>query len=450
MIYKNFRWVIVFRVFLMLVNTIAVVYFFTANNYITAGFLIALLLVQTYLLIRYAEQSNRRLVQFLESIRYNDFATTFTANVGGKTYEYLHNSFNEVITQFKSTRAEKEAQYNYLQTVIQHVNIGIIAYRKDGKVDIVNNAIKRIFGINNLKHIQQIDQIDQSISHQLLNIKAGDSILIKLLKEDKVLQLAVVATEFKKQGEEYLLVSFQDIHAELEAKEIESWQNLIRVLTHEIMNSITPISSLTKTINQMIFDQESDEIAINPLELGEREDVKLALETIGKRSEGLINFVEIYRNLTRIPKPNFRHISVLELFQNVEQLFALQFKEKEIDFSFKIIPESVRITADPDLIEQVLINLILNAIHALEDCDKPELKLVSRFNRNNRVKIEVADNGKGIKPDLLDKIFMPFFTSKKEGSGIGLSLSRQIMQMHKGSIQVKSITQKGSVFILVF
>jgi len=274
--------------------------------------------------------------------------------------------------------------------------------------------------------------------------------LIKLLKEDEVLQLAVVATEFKKQGEEYLLVSFQDIHAELEAKEIESWQNLIRVLTHEIMNSITPISSLTKTINQMIFDQESDEIAINPLELGEREDVKLALETIGKRSEGLINFVEIYRNLTRIPKPNFRHISVLELFQNVEQLFALQFKEKEIDFSFKIIPESVRITADPDLIEQVLINLILNAIHALEDCDKPELKLVSRFNRNNRVKIEVADNGKGIKPDLLDKIFMPFFTSKKEGSGIGLSLSRQIMQMHKGSIQVKSITQKGSVFILVF
>ncbi len=449
MIYKNFRLVIVFRVLLLLLNTMGLVYFYTKGDFITSWFFLVFLAAQTYLLIYYAEQSNRRLGKFLDSIRYNDFTTTFSANVKGKTYEHLNASFNEVIELFKKTRAEKEAQYNYLQTVIQHINIGIIAYRKDGEVDIVNNAIKRLFGINNLKHIQQINAIDESITHQLLNMRAGDSILIKLLKEDAVLQLAVVATEFKKQGEEYLLVSFQDIHAELEAKEIESWQNLIRVLTHEIMNSITPISSLTTTVNQMIFDDESSNVVMKPLESGEMEDVKLALETIGKRSQSLLNFVEIYRNLTRIPKPNFRHIPVFDLFQNVEQLFALQLKENNISFSFKILPESLHLTADPDLIEQVLINLVLNAIQALENCENPEIKIVSRFNRNNRAIIEIADNGKGIKPDILDKIFMPFFTSKKEGSGIGLSLSRQIMHMHKGSIHVKSITKKGSVFTLI-
>jgi len=450
MIYKNFRLVIVIRVLLILLNTLVLVYFYTKNNFITTWLLAIFLVVQTYLLIYYSEQSNRRLSKFLDSIRYHDFVTTFSSNVSGKTFEHLNASFNEVIALFKNTRAEKEAQYNYLQTVIQHISIGIIAYRKDGEVDIVNNAIKRLFGINNLKNIHQFNSIDESITHQLLNIKAGDSILIKLLKEDEVLQLAAVATEFKKQSEEYLLVSFQNIHAELEAKEIESWQNLIRVLTHEIMNSITPISSLTTTVNQMVFDDDPAGLKMKTLDNGEMEDVKLALDTIGKRSEGLLNFVEIYRNLTRIPKPNFRHFLVADLFQNLEQLFTLQLKEIGINCSYKILPDTLHLTADSDLIEQVMINLFLNAIQAVQQYPKPEIRLVARFNRNNHIIIEIADNGIGIKPDLLDKIFMPFFTSKKDGSGIGLSLSRQIMHMHKGSIHVKSITNKGSVFTLVF
>ncbi|HAG16413.1 MAG TPA: ATP-binding protein [Bacteroidales bacterium] len=450
MIYRNFRLIVVFRVLLLLFNTLAMAYFYSNNEFITSWALLVLLVVQTVLLIVFAEQSNQRLIKFLDSIRYNDFAATFSSNVSGKTFEHLNDSFNEVIKMFKKTRVEKETQYNYLQTVIQHINIGIIAYRKDGMIDIVNNAIKRIFEINNLTHINQLQSLDENIVHQLLNIHSGDTILIKLYKEDEVLQLTAVATEFKKQGEEYFLVSFQDIHAELEAKEIESWQKLIRVLTHEIMNSITPISSLTNTLNQMIFDEKSNELKFKNLSVDEIENVKLALETIGKRSEGLLNFVEIYRNLTRIPKPNFRHIPVLDLFQTIEQLFMAQLKEKNIRFSFKILPDNLHLTADPDLIEQVLINLYLNAIHALEEQENPEIKMIARQNLNNHVIIELADNGIGIKPDLLDKIFMPFFTSKKEGSGIGLSLSRQIMHMHKGSIHVKSIPRKGSVFTLVF
>lgn len=450
MIYNNFRVVVVFKVILILLNILFLSYFYSKNNFISFWFLIILLIVQIYLLIYYVEQTNRRLNIFLASIKHNDFTTTFSCNISGKTFVQLNSSFNEVIKRFQQIRAEKEAQFNYLQTIIQHISFGIMTFRKDGEIDLVNNEIKRLFGINNFTHIDQLNAIDESISHQLLNIRSGDSILIKLLKEDEVLQLAVVATEFKKHGEEYLLLSFQDIHAELEAKEIESWQNLIRVLTHEIMNSITPISSLTTTVNQMIFDKNQNRIGFKTLNINEMDDVKLALDTIGKRSQSLLNFVEIYRNLTRIPKPNFRHLSVAQLFQNVEQLFAVQLKENHIKFSTKIIPSNLHLTADPDLIEQVIINLIHNAIHAINGADEPEIKLVSRYNLNNHVIIEVADNGKGIKPDLLDKIFMPFFTSKKEGSGIGLSLSRQIMHMHKGSIHVKSINEKGSVFTLLF
>lgn len=450
MIYKNFRLRIIFRVLLLVVNALLLVYFYSKQDYITTTLLFFVLCTQTYLLVFFVEQSNRRLIKFLDSIRYNDFATTFSADIKGKTYENLNSSFNEVIRQFKETRAAKESQYNYLQTVIQHVNIGIIAYRKDGEVDIVNNSIKRLFGINNLSHIQQLSAVDDRVADQLLHIKAGDSALLKLFKEDEVLQIAAVATEFKKQGEEYLLVSLQDIHAELEAKEIESWQNLIRVLTHEIMNSITPISSLTKTVNQMLFEQDNSSFKLKEIDSDDLEDVSLALETIGKRSEGLLNFVNIYRNLTRIPKPNFRHILIADLFKSLEHLFAVQLRDKKIVFSSKILPDNLYLTADQDLVEQVLINLLLNAIQACQNVDHPTIRIVSRVNRNNRVIIEVADNGTGIKPDLLDKIFMPFFTSKKEGSGIGLSLSRQIMLMHKGSIHVKSITNQGSVFTLVF
>jgi signal transduction histidine kinase len=268
--------------------------------------------------------------------------------------------------------------------------------------------------------------------------------------EDEFLQISAYATEFRMRGENFILVSLQNISSELEEKEIESWQKLIRVLTHEIMNSITPISSLASTVIQMLIEKSEEQISLNQLDEDDIEAVENALVTIQGRSQGLLNFVDIYRNLTRIPKPNFRYFPVSELFERCEQLLKPKLNQLSIACSNTINPENLMITADPDLVDQVMINLMLNAIDAVKDKKDPFVSVSAYTNKNGRVVIELSDNGYGIKPDILDKIFMPFFTSKKDGSGIGLSLSRQIMHLHKGTITVKSKPNIGTTFSLTF
>jgi len=409
-------------------------------------------IAQIISLIRYTEQTNIKLTRFFESIRHADFTTSFSDNHMGKSFEGLNNEFNEVITAFNKNKTEKEEHFNYLLTVIQHVSIGIIVFKKDGTVDVFNNAVKRLMQLPRLRNINDLSAIEDELPDKLLNMKAGDKSLIKVFISDELLQLSMHATQFRMRGEEYILVSFQDIHPELEQKEIESWQKLIRVLTHEIMNSITPISSLSETVGDILKNHETD--PPSPEDLAEDMDnVKQAITTIGNRSKGLLNFVELYRNLTRIPKPNFRHFHVSSLLKRATELLGPEIEKNKIEITIKIFPNDLKLLADPDLIDQVMINLLLNAIDAVsekETINNPKITIVASVNLNNRTTIEIADNGKGIKQDSLDKIFMPFFTSKKKGSGIGLSLSRQIMQMHKGSISVRSKQDDGAIFTMVF
>jgi nitrogen fixation/metabolism regulation signal transduction histidine kinase len=420
------------------------------HQWVTALIAGVLAIIQVAALIHYTERTNRKLTQFLESVRHSDFSTSFYDKDLGRSFEGLNRAFNEVIREFRKNRAEKEEHYNYLLTVVQHVSIGIIAFRKDGKVDIFNNAIKRLLRVNNLKHINDLANVKASLPDALLKMRAGDKQLIKIVVDNELLQLSVYATEFRMRGEEFLLVSLQNISAELEEKEIDSWQKLIRVLTHEIMNSITPISSLASTVREMLLDEEEENLNLKQLDDDDIDSIEQALTTIQTRSQGLLNFVETYRNLTRIPRPNFRYFAVKELFERVHILLKPKMEKYSIACQPRVFPEDLMITADPDLIEQVFINLLLNAIHAVQENENPIITLTASPNSNGRVSIEFADNGYGIKPDILDKIFMPFFTSKKDGSGIGLSLSRQIMHLHKGTITVKSVPGEGSVFTLTF
>jgi signal transduction histidine kinase len=304
--------------------------------------------------------------------------------------------------------------------------------------------------IRNLRYISDLAAIKNDLPEIFLDMKAGDNTLVKVFVNDELLQLSIYATEFRLRNEDYLLVSIQNISAELDEKEIESWQKLIRVLTHEIMNSITPISSLASTVKDLLFTVENDKILLKTLDAEEAESIEGAITTIQNRSQGLLNFVEIYRNLTRIPKPNFRYFRVSELFDRSSQLLKPKLDKFGISCQNKVFPPDMMITADPDLVDQVIINLMLNAIDAVKEIDNPQISILATLNNNNRVVIDFKDNGTGIKPDIIDKIFMPFFTSKKEGSGIGLSLSRQIMHLHKGSISVKSKPGEGTLFSLTF
>jgi len=451
MVYKKFRFLVVVRVLLIIVFVFLFYYLMQDAKNMVSGFIVALFIIfQTYSLIRFVERTNKKLTQFLESIRHSDFASSFSDKGMGKSFEDLSHAFNEVIAEFKSTRTEKEEHFNYLQTVVQHVSIGIIAFTSDGKVDMYNNAVKRLLRINALRNIKDLKKIKEDLPEMLLKMRAGSKSLIKIIVQDEFLQLSIYATEFRLRNDEYTLVSIQNIHTELEEKEIESWQKLIRVLTHEIMNSITPISSLASTVKDILIEEENEKLKLHDMDEDDVENVQNALVTIQKRSQGLLNFVEIYRNLTRIPKPSFKHFPVIELIQRVHQLLIPKFEELNINMTAKVLPEELMITADPDLIDQVVINLVLNSIDAVKEIENPKVNVYAGLSENNKPIIEITDNGYGIKPDILDKIFMPFFTSKKHGSGIGLSLSRQIMHLHKGSINVKSKPGEGTTFTLVF
>ena len=442
---KNFRINLIVRV-LVLVFSIFLFFYLSRDSslYATIFILSIIIIIQIFSLIKFVEKTNKDISRFFDSIRYSDFTQNFRSNIKGAAFEELSDSFAEVIDEFKKTRNEKEENYRYLQTIVQHISIGILAYTPDGNVELLNNAAKKLLKINSLRNISDLNPISKSLVSSLLKIRTGEKILEKVIDNNELLQLSIFAAEFKMGAKHIILVSLNNIQSELEEKEMEAWQNLIRVLTHEIMNSITPIISLSSTVNN-ILENTDEQISAETID-----DVREAITTILKRSNGLIHFVDSYRSLTRIPAPNFSIIKLAILFDRLKKLLNEEFIKRNINFSYKIEPSNLELTADQDLIEQVLINLITNSISAVSNCAEPCIQLIGKFDNRGNINIQVIDNGKGIPEDLQEKIFIPFFTTKKEGSGIGLSLSRQIIRIHKGGISVSSIPDKETVFTLRF
>lgn len=453
MAYKNFRINFVTRTILLTVNIFLFAYLLLSTSFTLSIILTGMLVVfQVVTMIHYIDKTNRMLNNFLESIRYSDFTRTFELEGLGSSFDKLKNSFNEVIKDFQNVRAEKEENYFYLQSVIQHIGISLIAYDKSGRVELVNNATKKLFQLRNINHIEALNGFSAELVQKLITIKHNENTLVKVVDKDEILQLAIYATEFKISNKSIMLVSIKNIQNELEEKEMESWQKLISVLTHEIMNSIAPISSLSNTISTILSDLKNNTLANqdNPDYHEAFEDVDMALTTISKRTEGLMHFVNTYRNLTKIPQPNFSIFSVAQLFKEIKLLLNEEMAEKGITCQISTEPSTLELSADQRLIEQVLINLLKNAIYASEGRNGATISLKAFINKRGRVVVEVADNGPGILPDVLDKIFIPFFTTKTTGSGIGLSLSKQIMRMHGGTISVTSEPEVETRFTLTF
>ena len=450
MIHQRFRTSCTIRVIFLALTIFAFfLLLFQTRLYAVTGITGALIVFQALILIRYVEQTNRALNRFLEAVKYEDFTQTFIGSGLGSSFQELKSSFNEVLSKFQQARAEKEEHYRRLQTVVQHVGIGLISYRQDGEVELINNAAKRLLRIGHLKNVKNLESFSKDLSGTLLSIQSGERALVKVTEENELLQFIIFAAEFVLRGEPYRLVSIQDIQSELEAKEMEAWQNLIRVLTHEIFNSVTPISSLASTANSLL-EERMESGTTGKYGPDGLEDIQSAIRTIEKRSLGLLHFVESYRKLTRIPKPNFQIFTVASLFERVSQLMEAQMEEKSISFTVSVEPRSLELTADSALIEQILINLLRNAIDAVGRRKRPKIELKGRMDTRGRVTIQVADNGSGILEEVQEKIFIPFFTTKKKGSGIGLSLSRQIMRLHRGTIFVRSRPNRETVFTLRF
>jgi len=411
-----------------------------------------IIIYQVYGLVQFLDRTNKEIVSFLHSIKYDDFAHTYHTKNEGSSIDALYEEFNKVIKKFREIRAEKEAQYHYLKTIVQHVGIGIITFEKNGEIQIINAAAKNQLNIDQIKNIRQLKSVSPELVDTFQMLKTGGRDLVKIERGGDDVQLAVYAIELSLRDKEFKLISIQNIQSELDEKEMEAWQNLIRVLTHEIMNSVTPISSLAATVeddlNYQMKNNTLDQITNEDIE-----DMHLALKTIHNRSDGLIKFVNDFRNLTRSPMPNLEFMEIKDLFDHI--LILLKFDMERVNIKMNCeIEDDLNVHVDKEQIEQVLINLIKNAIQALAEEDDEnktkEINIKAGHHEKSGIYISITDNGPGIDEEALKKIFIPFFTTKKTGSGIGLSLSKQIMRRHKGSVTVKSTVNKGTEFVLRF
>ena len=450
MTYKNFRANIIVRILLLSVSIFLFFYSLDLEFNVTPILVVVLIIFQVFSLIRYVDRTNRDLTSFLESIRFSEFTRTFRIEGMGSSFDELNRAFNDVINDFQKVRSEKEEHFHYLQSIVQNIDVSIIAYRKDGTVEMINKAAKQLFQIHSLKNVKGLEQLSLELVNTLINISPGENTLVKVQDQDDILQLAIYATEFKVKDKLIILATINNIQNVLEEQETEAWQKLIRVLTHEIMNSITPIASLSSTLEIMLKGITDGENVKEDMDIDAVMEIQQALQTINKRSTGLLHFVNTYRNLTRIPKPNFKIFLVRDLFKNLYLLMEEEITENKINFVTNIEPENIEVSADEQLVEQVIINLIRNSMHALDGRKDPSIELKTYYNKRGRVTIQVADNGTGILPEVLDKIFIPFFTTKQSGSGIGLSLSRQILRLHNGTITAHSVPDEETIFTLTF
>ncbi|MEZ5071910.1 MAG: ATP-binding protein [Bacteroidales bacterium] len=450
MVFRQFRFHIVFRVLLLTGSCLALFITMKSAYTFTPVLVAGLIIYQVWSLIRYVDRTNRELAGFLESIRYSEFTRTFQIGDAGSSFGELGKAFNDVMKDFQELRSEREEHFHYLQSIVQNIDISILAYQRDGTVEMINPAAKKLFQINSLRNIHKLRSLSDLLADTLLNIHPGENRLVKVQDDEDILQLAIYATEFKVKDKVILLSTVKNIQNVLEEQETAAWQKLIRVLTHEIMNSIAPISSLSSTVESMVVpftekDKNKPEIDVDTLQ-----EIRGALQTITKRSTGLMSFVETYRSLTKIPEPNFGIVRMNVLIHNVQTLMKKEAQTKEVELHSSVEPDTIELHIDEQMIEQVLINLIKNSLQALEGTDRGAISIKGFYNKRGRPTIQVIDNGQGILEEVIDKIFIPFFTTKRSGSGIGLSLSRQILRLHGGTITAHSKPGQETIFTMTF
>ncbi len=450
MIFSRHRIVIIIHILLIAATTLA--FFWTYSQeymLITSSSLIILWVLQIIYLIWYLQKINRDLLKFITALRYDDVSISFNKEKKvDKSFGNLYKELNNIIHEISEIRSEKESEHQYFQNVVKHIGIGIIAFDDTGKIEILNNSALQLLNLNKINNISEVDKTLQGLSKNFKELKPGTTKLKKLVIKNEIVQLSIKAVNLKIKNRNIKLLSIQNIKPEIDHSEVDAWQKLIRVLTHEIMNSVSPIKLLSGSLVNM-FEEDNRIKTIDKLDNTTIENSVLGLKTIRKRSAGLSKFVETYKSITQIPKPKFTEFRICQLFDHIKTLLKDDLDKKKIELTSYCEPSDIILKADEKLIEQVLINLIKNSSESLSSTNTPIIRIRALM-ANNQVQVKVSDNGPGISPEVLENIFIPFFTTKEKGSGIGLSLSRQIMYLHGGNITVKSESTIETVFTLQF
>ena len=449
MISRNFYVQIIFRVVLLVAAALGAGFAVASESNLIAFVCVATIIPVVINLIQLLNTTNRKMSYFLESIQNNDSTLIFPTQISGKPIRELYDGLNKINEQIKQLKIENQQREQYFQTILENVGTGIITCNSKGFVLHANSAVRRMLGLDVLNHINQLDRISRTLFQAVQQIKPFEQKLVSVTSERGTIELSLKATSFKTQTDELLLLSVQDIRNELDEKELDSWMKLIRVLMHEIMNSIAPITSLSESLSKLftvdgklVLREQIDEKTISTTARG--------LGVIGEQGNGLIQFVESYRKLTRVPKPDQKIFKVEELVNRMKVLYSSLENSDRVKLAVVVNPPELELFADENLISQVLLNLLKNALEALNGRTDGLIRIMVKVGKNNRPEITVADNGSGIPDEIMEQVFVPFFTTRENGSGIGLSLSRQIMRVHGGSLQVRSVPGKETVFSMIF
>ncbi len=384
---------------------------------------------------------------FVESVRYKDFSRRFNINKAPLELRKLRSGFNEINDAFRNISREKETQYQYLQKIMEMVNTGILSYDIETReVHWINESLKKLLQVPYLKSVTSLEKRDTQLYHDLISLKPGESKISSVHSGLETTKILLSATAFQTENRKYALIGFHNISSAMDETESEAWKKLLSVMTHEIMNSVAPISSLADTLHNRLKENRDKYEEDNEFPFS---DIDLGIDTIKKRSESLLKFAETYRSLNKVATPTLSTFFVRDLFENIFILMEPTLRKKNIEMEVMLRDPELKLTADISLIEQSLINLVVNAMEAVKDKEEKRIVLIGET-AENKTLIRITDNGKGMSPEILDKIFIPFFTTRKNGSGIGLSLCRQIMRAHQGNLHVASEEGKGTVFTLQF
>ena len=445
--FKNYRWHILWRVLLLVVTISTAAFLLVKGWALYEVFAVPIIIFQVTDFYRFHKKAQEEVEQFVESVHYRDFSRYFDVKHAPLELQPLRKGFNEINTTFKVISKERETQYQYLQKILELVDTGILSYEHTtGEIGWMNESFKKLLGIPYLKTIHSLEKRDSNLFKEVVALRPGENKVVHIIHERSSFKLLLTATAFQTGGRIYKLVAFQNVSEALDETESKAWQKLLSVMTHEIMNSVAPISSLAETLK--------NRLQLSVAGISERpdglDDLELGIDTIKRRSEGLLKFAETYRNLNKITTPNFKKLYVRDLFENLHQLMQPTLLQKNIELEVILKDPELTVQADPNLVEQVLINLLVNAMEAVKDKTSARIVLSAFAAAGNKVMLKIADNGSGMSTEIMDKIFIPFFSTKKSGSGIGLSLCKQIMMLHKGNIQVQSVEGEGSAFILQF
>ncbi len=443
---------IIIRVIAITLSALLLAFLYFATNYLYSIFVLVIVItVETWTLVRFIMKRRNDITRMLEHIKENNPSLYFSQS---RVYPFreLNDFLNEIGEIVRQVRIDKESNLQYMNFIIQHAETGLLAFDKDGNVEVINQAAKELFGLSEIKAISNLDVAQRGLPEILSKLRAGEQRIISMKSSGRLIQLSVRASVFRIGRKEVRLLSLQDIKNEMDEKEMEAWQKLIRILTHEIINSITPVTSLTTAISGL-FLKAGRQITRDELDDGTISEALTGLGYIEERGKNLISFVNKYRSLTKLPVPKFEETDLSALINGVIHLKHGELNTGAIELTFKPSPERIMINCDRSLIEHVLINLVNNAKDAIitrKNNSGGIIEIKTILSAENYPEILVSDNGTGIPDEILENIFIPFFTTRENGSGIGLSLSRQIMRLHGGTISVVSTSSGGSVFSLKF